>query len=1325
MSIFSRKATSNRRRAARKHSQLSRRLRLESLEGRRLLSADVTQLMAGGHHDGAEHTGAVIVTETSILTHHDTIPRFGANPTNIAVADGRWSEASTWSTGQVPGADDVVSIPSGVAVTYDVESQLELDVVEVSGRLDFATDVDTSLWLNELMVMPSGTLTIGTEYDPVAASVTAEIVITDTPGSNGLHYKTGTVDQPGIDPNQWGNGILGFGTIEVHGQEKTSSYIRLAEEPLAGDRVLVLESEPLGWQPGDELVLPDTRSDWSASRIEELTVQSVDGNRVTLTEPLALSHSGPRATAGGAPLMLPHIGNLTRNVVIRSESPAGVRGHVAFMSKADVQVSYARFKDLGRTTVSRHDVTTYDSAGQVKQIARNHVGRYAMHFHHVEGPQNLEDAGYQFEVIGNAIDGALRWAVTVHGSHYGLIKDNFAYNYQGAGFVTENGTEAYNHFEGNFAVLGTATNDFKVGNAGEGFWFRGPLTSAVDNVAVNQSRAGFVHFAQDLHGANRSDWPKPAFRGADMEVASQVVQYNVYHTPILEFEGNEVYASGSVFDSWINIPEDRQHLNSLTGWNTRDDHFSISSYNNRNLVVDGAKIIGDLTRLNPNTLQKYQPISEIGIEAVRASENLTIRNSEIRGVQTGYKTPAFAPSDFASYDASELLISDSVIQAYTGVLINAMTRSKRMGQEGKYARLVIENTRFERMPENLAQPDQYAVYMNFILTGNITRTNEVFLYDFNGVKGANYRVYYPQQAPNFVVPMTSSSVIGSPQQGLTNAETWERYGVAVGGAVAPSREYDGDNGETALARGRALGIHGLVFPLEGEPARNEAPLVSAGGAMTVEQYRQIRLAGVVTDDGLATGAAQGTAHVDWSKLRGPGEVHFSNAGLANTVAMFTDPGTYVLRLTASDGLRESYSDVTVTVLAASNRAPVVDAGRDIVLNDSNRVTLRGTASDDGNPHGYLETQWRLISGPGAVNISSPTSLITDVQFNAKGIYVLELRADDGELTSSDQVVVTVNHAMPVSPLLVHLEMNDLQTTDSSQHALHGENANISLSEGKFGSAVHFAGNSHIALPSTDFLQPKHGLTASVWVRPAVTDGAARPVLVWDGGSWDAYKLTLANGQNTAILNASVAVNGNTGMSVTTASLPSDRWTHLALTYSADDQGGVIKLYRDGQLIGESEAIGGPLTYKHNSASRLTLGKEHPTSNGAGFIGAMDDLYVYDYALSPSELAHLMMGHAPHVQHAPPHAHPHAMQVLDGPLNRPLEQQLQLPPAGMSPGEFALASALTAEASDHPFDRAAVISPASVFSGDRVETEPWSEKIDAALSASFDVEDWGV
>ncbi len=71
----------------------------------------------------------------------------------------------------------------------------------------------------------------------------------------------------------------------------------------------------------------------------------------------------------------------------------------------------------------------------------------------------------------------------------------------------------------------------------------------------------------------------------------------------------------------------------------------------------------------------------------------------------------------------------------------------------------------------------------------------------------------------------------------------------------------------------------------------------------------------------------------WTLTSGPdgASVSFEDATAVDTTAIFTEEGTYVLRLTANDGYGEVFDEVTMSVETpdpADNNAPVVDAGTD-------------------------------------------------------------------------------------------------------------------------------------------------------------------------------------------------------------------------------------------------------------------------------------------------------------------------------------------------------------------------------------------------------------
>lgn len=212
-------------------------------------------------------------------------------------------------------------------------------------------------------------------------------------------------------------------------------------------------------------------------------------------------------------------------------------------------------------------------------------------------------------------------------------------------------------------------------------------------------------------------------------------------------------------------------------------------------------------------------------------------------------------------------------------------------------------------------------------------------------------------------------------------------------------------------------------------AGNSAPQVSAGADQNVSVDGTATLNGTATDDGLPAGS---TLSVTWSKVSGNGNVIFSAPNATSTNTTFSAPGVYVLRLTASDSVLSAFDDVTVTV-SAVNQSPQVSAGADQSVSLPNSATLNGTATDDGLPAGgSLTVSWSKVSGAGDVIFSAPNAPVTNANFSAAGTYVLRLTANDGELTVSDDVTITVN-AGPV---------NQSPTSDAGPDQIVTLNANL-------------------------------------------------------------------------------------------------------------------------------------------------------------------------------------------------------------------------------------------------------------------------------------------
>ena len=140
------------------------------------------------------------------------------------------------------------------------------------------------------------------------------------------------------------------------------------------------------------------------------------------------------------------------------------------------------------------------------------------------------------------------------------------------------------------------------------------------------------------------------------------------------------------------------------------------------------------------------------------------------------------------------------------------------------------------------------------------------------------------------------------------------------------------------------------------PPPNQAPVVSAGPDQEISQPQMtVTLSGTVSDDGLPAGMLS----VAWIQVSGPAGVVFSAPNSLVTSVTFPSIGTYVMRLTASDGALASADDVGVMVHPAPD--------------------LRVDAITAPN----VDPQTLAIVGPGTItytNIGGPTLVPYDILF---------------------------------------------------------------------------------------------------------------------------------------------------------------------------------------------------------------------------------------------------------------------------------------------------------------------------------------------------------
>jgi hypothetical protein len=96
-----------------------------------------------------------------------------------------------------------------------------------------------------------------------------------------------------------------------------------------------------------------------------------------------------------------------------------------------------------------------------------------------------------------------------------------------------------------------------------------------------------------------------------------------------------------------------------------------------------------------------------------------------------------------------------------------------------------------------------------------------------------------------------------------------------------------------------------------------------------------------------------------------------------------------------------------------NLSPIANAGQDqSITGPPNTATLNGSATDDGQPNGSITYSWKKATGPGKVTFGNASQPVTTAQFSKAGTYTLRLTVNDGQLSATDDVVITVLTATP-------------------------------------------------------------------------------------------------------------------------------------------------------------------------------------------------------------------------------------------------------------------------------------------------------------------------
>ena len=195
------------------------------------------------------------------------------------------------------------------------------------------------------------------------------------------------------------------------------------------------------------------------------------------------------------------------------------------------------------------------------------------------------------------------------------------------------------------------------------------------------------------------------------------------------------------------------------------------------------------------------------------------------------------------------------------------------------------------------------------------------------------------------------------------------------------------------------------------PAPNERPVANAG------QNQQVEIGSRVTLSGAESSDPEGSALTYlWNQADSdPKQVVINPDNQVRFQFIPNTAGTYTFVLVVDDGEVTSLPDtVLVTAISSDNRAPIANAGPDLIVGTGANVPLSGINSSDPNGDD-LTYSWAVIAAPDSVQIADSTAVQTYFVAIAAGEYRFRLRVSDGGLSAEDEVSILVRATSNLPP----------------------------------------------------------------------------------------------------------------------------------------------------------------------------------------------------------------------------------------------------------------------------------------------------------------------
>jgi len=455
------------------------------------------------------------------------------------IGNGSWQDPTIWPGAQIPGNSDDIVIPSGI--TIDLTGNIDVKSITINGILQAISGADIQVKTEWIMVMGNtALLEIGTTANPFDAVYNCTITLTGLDDGDDI---MGMGDKFIV--------AMGGGNIELHGEQKMS-WTQLGSNALPGSNQITMATA-VDWDIGDEILLVASQTDWNEAEKKTITAISANGLNITLNSNLSYPHSGIVETytrntdnKTWTADLRGEVGLLTHNIKIQGDASSesnGFGGHIMCMPNSTINASSIELYRMGQ---------------------KAKLGRYPWHWH------LLDDFGTGQYFKNSSVHHSFNRAITIHGTSYVNVENNFFYDHIGHGVFLEDGSERFNTIKNNVVLLSkrplmgeeVTPSDNQLNEVQNrtpsSFWITNPNNIFEGNVAAGTQGTGYwFALPKSPMGSSASD---PRFDGIEP-----------YKEPLGSFKNNKAHSCMSGFDIFDQLNPDHS-IRKNAGWQNSNQH---------------------------------------------------------------------------------------------------------------------------------------------------------------------------------------------------------------------------------------------------------------------------------------------------------------------------------------------------------------------------------------------------------------------------------------------------------------------------------------------------------------------------------------------------------------------------------------------------------------------------------------------------------------------------------------------------------------------------------------------------------------------------------